>query len=76
MDVGSILRATAARLPDKKAVIFGNKSFTFSELDQGADRVANFIPPWHQKVAWQSSFLIPRFVVYFGIIPSGAIRCP
>jgi Acyl-CoA synthetases (AMP-forming)/AMP-acid ligases II len=43
MDVSKILRATASRLPDKKAVIFGNKSFTFSELDLRADRIATFL---------------------------------
>ena len=80
MDVSKVLRATASRLPDKKAVIFGNKSFTFSELDQGADRVANFLSRRGIKkgTAWQSSSLIfPEFlIVYFGIIRLGAIGVP
>ena len=80
MNVGKVLRTTAARLPDKKAVIFGNKSFTFSQLDQGADRVANFLARRGIKRGERVAIVfpnIPEFViVYFGIIRLGAIGVP
>jgi len=80
MDVGKILRTTAARLPDKKAVIFGNRSFTFRDLDQGADRIANFLFQRGVKKGDRVAILfpnIPEFVVtYLGIIRLGAIGVP
>ena len=80
MNVGKVLRETAARLPNKKAVIFGNKSFTFSELDQGADRIANFLSRRGIKKSDRVAIVfpnIPEFViVYFGIIRLGAIGVP
>ena len=39
MNVGKTLRATAARLPDKKAIIYGDRSIPFKKLDQAADRI-------------------------------------
>ena len=75
-----MLRATASRLPDKKAVIFGNKTFTFSELDRGADQIANFLSHRGIKKGDRVAIVfpnIPEFViVYFGIIRLGAIGVP
>ena len=80
MNVGTVLRATASRLPDKKAVIFGNKSFTFSELDQGADRVASFLARRGIKKSDRVAIVFPNIpeflIVYFGIIRLGAIGVP
>ena len=80
MNVGTVLRATASRLPDKKAVIFGNKSFTFSELDQGADRVANFLARRGIKRGERVAIVFPNIpeflIIYFGIIRLGAIGVP
>ena len=75
-----MLRTTASRLPDKKAVIFGNKTFTFSELDRGADQIANFLSHRGIKKGDRVAIVfpnIPEFViVYFGIIRLGAIGVP
>ena len=80
MNVGKVLRETAARLPNKRAVIFGNKFFTFAELDQGADRIANFLSRRGIKKNDRVAIIfpnIPEFViVYFGIIRLGAIGVP
>jgi long-chain acyl-CoA synthetase len=80
MNVGTVLRATASRLPDKKAVIFGNKSFTFSELDQGADRIASFLAQQGIKRGERVAIIFPNIpefmIIYFGIIRLGAIGVP
>ena len=36
-------RATAARLPDKAAVITAQRTLSYRELDEGADRVASWV---------------------------------
>lgn len=41
MKIGNILSANAARRPDRAAVIFGDRSLTFGELDARSDRLAN-----------------------------------
>jgi len=80
MDVGKILRATAARLPDKKAVIFGNKSITFKKLDQAADSVATFLTNRGVKKGDRVGIIFPNtpefVLVYFGILRLGAIGVP
>jgi long-chain acyl-CoA synthetase len=80
MNVGKVLRQTASRLPDKKAVIFGNKSFTFGELDRGADHIANFLAQRGIKKGDRVAVVFPNIpefvVVYFGIIRLGAIGVP
>ena len=40
MLLGDVLRATAARAPDKRALVFGTEALTYRELDQQSDRVA------------------------------------
>jgi len=80
MDVSKILQATAARLPDKKAVIFGDKSFTFSELDKGAEQIANFLYRRGIKKSDRVAIVFPNIpeflIIYFGIIRLGAIGVP
>lgn len=80
MNVGKVLRDTAARLPRKRAVIFGNQSFTFSELNLAADRVANFLTEKGVGKGDRVGMIfpnIPEFViVYFGVLRLGAIGVP
>ena len=37
------LRATATRVPDKEAVITEQRTLSYRELDEGADRVASWV---------------------------------
>ncbi|MBW1679810.1 MAG: AMP-binding protein, partial [Deltaproteobacteria bacterium] len=80
MNVGKVLRKTAARLPEKKAVLFGNRSITFNELDRAADRVAGFLRDQGVEKGDQVGIVfpnIPEFVmVYFGILRLGAVGVP
>ena len=39
--IGQILPGTAAQFPDKAALVFGDRIFTFSELDRLSNRVAS-----------------------------------
>ncbi len=39
--IGDALRRSAARSPEKDAVIFGERRWSYAELDAGANRVAN-----------------------------------
>ena len=77
MNVGEVLRETARRLPDKKAVTYGSRSITFRELDRAAEQVARFLA--RQKVGKGTRVgiifpNIPEFVpVYLGIARLGAI---
>ena len=80
MNVGEVLRTTAARLPDKKALIFGNRSITFKDLDQAADRIAELLFIRGIRKGDRVGIVlpnIPEFVTaYFGIIRLGAIGVP
>jgi len=80
MNVGKVLRKTAARLPEKKAVLFGNRLITFNELDRAADRVAGFLRDQGVEKGDRVGIVfpnIPEFVmVYFGILRLGAVGVP
>ena len=80
MNVGKTLRATAARLPDKKAVIYSDRSITFKEIDEAADRVATFLFDRGIHKGDRVGIIfpnIPEFVfVYFGVARLGAVGVP
>lgn len=80
MNVGKILRETAARLPEKRAIIYGEKSITFKKLDRTADQVAGFLSNRGIKKGDRVGIIfpnIPEFVItYFGIIRLGAVGVP
>lgn len=80
MNVGAVLRETARRLPDKKAVTYGSRSLTFRELDRAAEQVARFLSSRGVKKGARVGIIfpnIPEFVlVYLGIVRLGAIAVP
>jgi long-chain acyl-CoA synthetase len=80
MNVGQVLRDTARRLPEKKAVTYGSRSITFSELDRAAEQVARFLARRGLKKGERVGIVfpnIPEFVmVYLGIARLGAIGVP
>ena len=39
MLLGDVLRTTAARAPDKRALVFGTEALTYRDLDQQSDRI-------------------------------------
>ena len=80
MNVGHILRTTAARVPHKTAVFFGGTSITFQELDRAADRIAGFLFKQDLRKGDRVAIVLPNipefFAAYFGIIRLGAIGVP
>ncbi len=79
-DLKAILESVAARLPDKTAIILGERRVTFASLDEDSNRVAHALIKLGvrkgDRVAMiQSSN--PEFInVFFGIMKAGAIAVP
>ncbi|KAA1397805.1 long-chain-fatty-acid--CoA ligase [Aeromicrobium ginsengisoli] len=79
-NVSCLLSDSAARHPDRAAIIFGGSTLTYADVDAAANRVANLlvsrgIEPG-DKVAL-SSPNVPYFtIIYFGILKAGATVVP
>ena len=80
MDLGQMLSSTAARLPDKTAVIFRDQPTTYGELDARANQVANAlirlgIQPGDRVALYMHN--VPLFMeAYFGILKAGGAVVP
>lgn len=77
MTIGTILTASAARLPDKTAIIADDVRMTFRELDNAANRlanglIANGVRPG-DRVAVISGNRPEYAVAMFGIARAGAV---
>ena len=74
------LQRTAARLPDKTAVIDGNRTFTFAQLDDQSDRFAAALSGLGVEKGDRVGLFVPNcaeFVTaYFGILKTGATVAP
>lgn len=79
MLIGEILTHTAARLPDKVAVIDGDRRLSFSELDRAADRFAGALAAAGLARGARIAILAPNIVEYpvvvFGAARAGVIAC-
>jgi acyl-CoA synthetase (AMP-forming)/AMP-acid ligase II len=75
--VDELLRRTARRLPDKVALIDGDRRLTFGEMDRQADSVAaglaNLGVVKGDRVALFSPNCIEFEVAFFGILRAGAM---
>ena len=75
-----VLRRTASRIPDKTAVIDGNRSFTFAQLDELSDRFATALAGLGVEKGDRVGLFAPNcaeFVTaYFGILKTGACIAP
>ncbi len=79
-NLSSILEHHARNSPNKEALIFADKRFTFSQLDGASNQVANGLKKLGighgDKVALTCPNL-PYFpMIYFGILKTGAIVVP
>ena len=74
------LQRTASRLPDKTAVIDGDRTFTFAQLDEQSDRFATALAGLDVEKGDRVGLFTPNcaeFVTaYFGILKTGAIVAP
>ncbi len=80
MDLGRMLAETAARLPDKTAVLFRGQGTTYAEFDQRANQVANALISLGIMPGDRVALLLhnlPLFMeAYYGILKAGASVVP
>src|SRR5215469_12139873 len=80
MDLGRMLDETAARMPDKTAVLFRGQGTTYAEFDKRANQVANAlislgIAPGDRVALYIHN--LPLFMeAYYGIVKAGAAVVP
>ncbi len=80
MNISTILETSARKYPEKVAIIFEDKTYTYSYIDNIANQVANGLKSRGigpgDKVAL-SCLNIPHFpIIYYGILKTGAIVVP
>jgi fatty-acyl-CoA synthase len=66
--IGSTLRSTAARVPEREALIFGDLQYSYAELDRSVDQVAGLLADRGLRKGDRFALLAPssdRFVVAF-----------
>ncbi len=78
--LADIFEATAARVPDKTALIFGERHVTYAELNDGADRVAHRLIAAGVGPGKMVGLWLPRGIelltVQLGIAKTGAAWLP
>ena len=80
MNIATNLERNAELLPEKIAVYFGDKTFTYAQLNGAANQVANGLKALGigkgDKVVLSSPNL-PYFpIIYFGVLKAGAVVVP
>lgn len=80
LNLGSILECSSRDYPDKTAIIFDDKEFTYQTINVAANRIANGLTEIGigkgDRVALSCPNL-PYFpMVYFGILKTGAVVVP
>lgn len=79
-NLAQLVRAAAASDPDKPALIDGDKTMSWAELDALVDRAAGFFRSGGRSVGDRIGILLPNgmeFVVaYFGTLRAGLIAVP
>ena len=75
-----VLKRTAARVPEKVAVIDGEKSYTYRQLDEYSDRFAAALARLGVVKGDRVGILAPNCVefeiAFYGIIKAGAVASP
>lgn len=78
--VYSFLDQTAARIPNRRAIIFGGMELTYSELKNLADRFANALISMGVKKGERVAIHLPNCpqfaIAYYGALKAGAIFTP
>ena len=75
--IADMIRRSAYHYPDKKALIFGDKSLTYSEMENECNRVANALIDLgvkkYDRVAILAHNTIHHVLTWFGCCKAGAI---
>ncbi|MFW6150718.1 MAG: class I adenylate-forming enzyme family protein [Chloroflexota bacterium] len=76
MNIAELLERTAREMPDKAALVFGDESISYGELDEKANRIANTLRSMGVEKGSHVALLIsynPQWLInYFGIVKAGA----
>jgi long-chain acyl-CoA synthetase len=80
LNIATLVRETAARLPDKTALIFHDKPIAYAEVDREIDRAAAGFASLGVKKGDRVAVLvhnIPHFIyAYYGLLRAGAVMIP
>jgi len=80
LNLGTILQASAAERPDHPALIIGDQSFTYAQLDRGARGVAQALLDRGLEPGDHISIMIPNVpqfpVAYYGALYAGLAVVP
>ncbi|MBU4567061.1 MAG: long-chain fatty acid--CoA ligase [Desulfarculus sp.] len=80
MNMGDMLRRTAGRVPDKPALIMGEASLTYGELNRRVNRLANAFMGRGlvkgDRVAVLTNNCIEFFEIYLALCKSGGVLVP
>ena len=79
-NLSSLLEGSAARYPEREAIVFGDTRLTYAQVDGAANLVANLLASRGigrgDKVALSCPNLPYFSIVYFGILKAGAAVVP
>jgi len=77
MNITQSLEDTASKVPDKEAIVLGDRRISYGELDAASNSVANALLKLGMKKGTHVAILIshsPEWVInYFGVIKGGGI---
>jgi len=77
MNITQTLEDTASKVPNKEAIVLGERRITYGELDAASNRVANALLKLGMKKGTHVAILMshsPEWVInYFGVIKGGGI---
>lgn len=77
MNIKQTLEDTASKIPDKAAIVLGDRRISYGELDAASNRVANALLKLGMKKGTHVAILMshsPEWVInYFGVIKGGGV---
>src|SRR5678816_3752113 len=75
-----MMRATAARFPDKTAITYRDQAITFSEFDRESNRLANGLSAMHLASGDRMALYLPNCpqyeLAFYAASKLGAVACP
>ena len=79
-NLASFLENSASKYPERTAIVFGDKRFTYAQVDGAANQVANLLASrgiGHGDKVALAAPNVPYFsIVYYGILKTGATVVP